>query len=423
MSSESLPFSVSHPSGVEHFDAALAAASQGVAWLRESYEKNTLALLRIPEQRDDLAQAQEVAEALGKNTSVVAVLGTGGSSLGGQVLADLVPFGSTRTPRVIFFDKIDPVTFGAALKSFDLRTARFVAISKSGGSAETLALTLAAADAIDMAGGGKYIKFHFTVVTEPGPNPLRAFAESIGCTSLDHPTGVAGRYSALTTVGLFPALLMGLDAGALRQGASHTLATLLSEADTRDVPAATGAALHYALAQAGRHETVLWSFADRLKTFGLWWRQLWAESLVNDGKGTTPVVALGPVDPHRQLRLLPGGPGDALYTMLSTDTEHTGPAISAARAEALGLSYLGGQTIGDLVAAEASATAKILENHGRSVRRIHASKLDERTLGALLMHFMLETILTGRLMGVDPFAEPAVEDGHVLAGRYLAGGT
>jgi glucose-6-phosphate isomerase len=422
MRSESLPFTVSVPSGVEQFDAALAEASKGLSWLREAYETNTLELLRVPERRDDLAEAQEAAEALSKNTSVVAVLGIGGSSLGGQALADLVPFGSTRAPKVLFFDNIDPVTFDAALKSFDLRTARFVAISKSGGAAEPLVQTLAAADAIDKAGGGKYIKYHFTVVTEPKPNPLRAFAESIGCTILDHPTGVGGRYSVLTTVGMLPALLMGLDAEALRKGASDTLATVLSGASAKDVPTATGAALHHALSREGHlRETVLWSYADRLKTFGPWWRQLWAESLGKNGKGSTPVAALGPVDQHSQLQLFLDGPGDALYTMLSTDTAGTGPEIPASRADALGLSYLSGKTVGDLVAAEARATAETLEKRGRPVRRIHAPKLDERAVGALMMHFMLETILMGRLMGVDPFDQPAVEEGKVLARKYLAG--
>jgi glucose-6-phosphate isomerase len=337
-------------------------------------------------------------------------------------LADLVPFGSTHAPKVIFFDNIDPVTFDAALKSFDLRTARFVAISKSGGTAEPLAQTLAAADAIDRAGGGKYIKYHFAVVTEPKPSPLRAFAESIGCAILDHPIGVGGRYSVLTTVGMLPALLMGLDAEALRNGASEALATVLSGANARDVPAAAGAALHHALSRAGRlRGTVLWSYADRLKTFGPWWRQLWAESLGTDGKGSTPVAALGPVDQHSQLQLFLDGPDDALYTMLSTETGHAGPEIPATRADALGLSYLRGKTMGDLVAAEARATAETLARRGRPVRRIHAPKLDERALGALMMHFMLETILMGRLMGVDPFDQPAVEEGKILARKYLAG--
>ena len=75
--------------------------------------------------------------------------------------------------------------------------------------------------------------------------------------------------------------------------------------------------------------------------------------------------------------------------------------------------------MGDLVAAEARATAETLSRNGRPVRRIHLPKIDEHTIGALMMHFMLETILMGKLMGVDPFDQPGVEEGKVLARQYL----
>mgnify|MGYP003704550547 CR=1 FL=1 len=129
------------------------------------------------------------------------------------------------TPYVEFHDNPDPFSWAAALKRFDLKKTHFVAISKSGGTAETLAQTLIAADALKNAGGGKYLKQHFAVVTEPKPSALRKFAEKIGCPVLDHPLGIGGRYSVLTTVGMLPAILMGLDAGALRAGARRNATT------------------------------------------------------------------------------------------------------------------------------------------------------------------------------------------------------
>jgi len=75
--------------------------------------------------------------------------------------------------------------------------------------------------------------------------------------------------------------------------------------------------------------------------------------------------------------------------------------------------------MGDLVDAEARATAQTLSRNGRPVRTIHMPKIDERSIGALMMHFMLETILMGKLMGVDPFDQPGVEEGKVLAREYL----
>jgi glucose-6-phosphate isomerase len=192
----------------------------------------------------------------------------------------------------------------------------------------------------------------------------------------------------------------------------------LADADN----AASGAALHFTLAQAGKlRETVLWSYADRLETFGAWWRQLWAESLGKNGQGSTPVTALGPVDQHSQLQLFLDGPGNALFTVITTDTAGQGPPAPRADAEGLGLSYLADRHMGDLVAAEARATAETLAKRGRPVRRIHVPQINETAMGALFMHFMLETIIMGRLMRIDPFDQPAVEEGKALARKYLEG--
>jgi len=81
----------------------------------------------------------------------------------------------------------------------------------------------------------------------------------------------------------------------------------------------------------------------------------------------------------------------------------------------------GGKTVGELIAAQARATAETLAKNGCPVRTIHLDRLDEANLGELLMHFMLETIIAAHLIGVDPFDQPAVEEGKVLAKRYLTG--
>ena len=399
--------------GTPTFMSALAAAERALSELNAS----GLELLSNVARQDDLAAARALAGAIQKDTSRIFVLGIGGSSLGGQALKDLALAG---TPEILFLDNPDPVTYARALGAADLRTTRFVAISKSGGTPETLAQTLIAADALKSAGGGKHLGQHFAVITEPRDSPLRRFATSIGCPVLDHPTGIGGRYSVLTAVGMLPALLLGLDAGALREGARAVLERTRSAGS----PPALGAAQHWALAQSGGlRESVLWCYADRLKTFGPWWRQLWGESLGKGGQGTTPVAVLGPVDQHSQLQLFLDGPGGALFTLIDCATEGQGPLMPAEDANRLGLTYLAGRHLGDLIAAEARATAESLAKRGRPVRRITVDTLDERALGALFMQFMIETILMGKLMGVDPFDQPAVEEGKVLARKYLEGGS
>jgi len=198
------------------------------------------------------------------------------------------------------------------------------------------------------------------------------------------------------------------------------LAPLLAGKAAKDFPPAVGAALSVMAGESGKPISVVMAYADRLERFTKWWVQLWAESLGKEGKGTTPVAALGPVDQHSQLQLYLAGPRDKLFTIVTVGAGGRGPRIDKSLAKVAGEPELGGKRVGDLVAAEGRATADTLAKNGRPVRAIHIDKLDERSLGALLMHFMLETIVAARLLGVDPFDQPAVEEGKILAKRYLA---
>ncbi|HWA70542.1 MAG TPA: hypothetical protein VG821_12005 [Rhizomicrobium sp.] len=400
------------------YDKALAASASALAWLRDQHDGKKLELLGMPARTDDLRAAAKQAAAL-KGFATIAVLGIGGSSLGGQALTALR---KVQKPYVEFHDNPDPFSWAKALGRFDLKKTHFIAISKSGGTAETLMQVLTAAEALEKA-GVKTLKKHFTIITEPHDSSLAAFADSIQAQKLDHPTGVGGRYSVLTMVGALPALCMGLNFRQLRAGAQTALQQVLDARTPADAPAAQGAALHHALAQDGKlATTILWPYADALAVFGGWWRQLWAESLGKDGKGSTPVSVLGPVDQHSQLQLFRDGPGNALFTIIAVDTKGKGASAPRARAKALKLDYLAGKKLGDLVDAECRATAQTLFKNGRPVRRIHLARVDEFHLGALMMHFMLETIVMGRLMGVDPFDQPGVEEAKVLARQYLAQG-
>ncbi len=400
------------------YDAALAASADVLAWLRAQKKSGELELLGIPTGLDDVKLAAHRAKAL-KDFKTVAVLGIGGSSLGGQALTALAKAGK---PVVEFHDNPDPFAWAASLKRFDLKKTHFICISKSGGTAETLMQTLIAADALEKL-DTKHLARHFTIVTEPHASPLADFADNIGAARLDHPTGVGGRYSVLTMVGILPAFVMGLNVKRLRAGAESALEQVLAAKKPADAPAAVGAALHKALADQGRlATTILWPYANDLAVFGGWWRQLWAESLGKEGQGSTPVSVLGPVDQHSQLQLFRDGPGNALFTLVQVATKGKGLAVPKARARKLGLDYLAGRRMGDLVDAECRATAQTLFKNGRPVRVIHLAKVDEQHMGALMMHFMLETIIMGKLMGVDPFNQPGVEEGKILARKYLAEG-
>jgi glucose-6-phosphate isomerase len=412
-------------------DGALARAEKALEGLRLRHADGGLPLLRLPETHADIEAIRDTARRLAENATDIVLLGTGGSSLGGQTLAQLAGHGVPgvgglrEPPRLHFMDNLDAVTFGALLAKLPHTTTRFVAVSKSGGTAETLMQVIAALSAVKAEGLATRIPDIFLGLTEPAKpgkrNGLRELLAAHHVPILDHDTGVGGRFSVLTNVGLLPAAMLGLDIAAVREGAGLALAPVLAGKKAADVPAALGAALGVALAESrGKNISVLMAYADRLERFTHWYVQLWAESLGKDGKGTTPLACLGPVDQHSQVQLFIGGPRDKLFTVMTTAGRGQGPRIDGELAKLAGEPGFGGKTIGDLVAAEGRATAETLARNGCPVRTIQLPQVNEETLGELLMHFMLETIIAAHLLGIDAFDQPAVEEGKVLAKTYLA---
>ena len=407
--------------GLSHvaFAAELDASVTILEWLEGERRSRALPLLALPDLRDDLDVISAAVEALRQRFPRFALIGAGGSSLGGQCLADLA--GAGPAAALTFLDGLDGRTLAELLTLADVAETGFVVISKSGGTVEPLAQLLVAIRACEEARIGPLAE-RFLVVAEPGDNPLRRLAERFDFTVLDHDPGVGGRYSVLSVVGAVPALLLGLDPAALRAGAAAALTRNLESGE--EAPAAVGAAIAVGLArERGIDTSVVMAYADGLRRFSAWYCQLWAESLGKDGHGTTPVQARGPADQHSLLQLFLDGPANKLFTLITVESAGLGPRIPSDLAETAGLGYLADHTIGDIVAAQARATAETLAARGRPMRLLSVPRLDEHGLGALFMHFMLETIIAAGLLGLDPFDQPAVEEGKVLTRRYLEAGT
>ena len=159
---------------------ALARTSPALDWLRARHADGALPLLRLPAQRDDLDGIRAAGQRLAAGATDVVLLGTGGSSLGGQTLAQLSGYkvegvGALRDgPRLHFMDNLDPDTYGALLAKLPLATTRFVAISKSGSTGETLMQTTAALAAVKKAGLAGRIPELFLGLTEPAKGGKRS---------------------------------------------------------------------------------------------------------------------------------------------------------------------------------------------------------------------------------------------------------
>lgn len=351
-----------------------------------------------------------------KNFRKVIVLGTGGSSLGGQTLVSL---SQNPSPHIIFLDNIDATHFTLSLREIDFKTTGIIVISKSGNTPET----------ITQMGTIKALWPEFDwqkqslIITENKPNALREIAHLWKIPLEDHPTEIGGRFSVFTLVGLLPAAIAGLDIKSFRQGGLDVVRNLES-LKPEECPYIIGALQHVGFMSYGISQSVIVAYSNTLYVLGGWYAQLWGESLgkVNsqgERVGSTPVRALGAVDQHSQLQLYIDGPRDKFFTFLTLEEQGSSAAVDWSEFSHPTLKSLSGHTMGQLMLAEQKATIDAMRAQGCYLRQMSIQSLSMYNLGALMAHFILETLGTAYVLEINPFDQPAVEQGKKLAMEYL----
>ena len=371
------------------------------------------------------------AEGLGQAHDHVLVLGIGGSALGSRALLTALrrpdwnewdDEGRDFFPRLTVLENVDPTTVSAVLRRIDPRRVLVNVVSKSGSTAETVAQYLVVRAWLEEALGAAAYR-HLVFTTDPARGALREIATREGIATLDVPPAVGGRFSVLSPVGLLPAALVGVDLAALLAGAARAVAR--AEVDhLLQNPAALYAALLWAADReldAPIH--VLMPYTDRLRDFGEWYRQLWAESLGKrldrDGRtvhvGPTPVTAIGATDQHSQVQLFMEGPFDKVITFLTVDDLGQDVPIPARADLPEEVAYLAGHSLGGLLRTEFRATADALARMGRMSCTLRLADLSAETVGEAIMFLQLATGYAGVWYGVDPFDQPGVELGKRLA--------
>jgi len=389
-------------------------------------------------QTETVREIKLFAEGLGQAHDHVLVLGIGGSALGTKALLNALRRPAWNElddeareffPRVTVLDNVDPTTVGAALRRIDPRRVLVNVISKSGGTAETMAQYLVVRAWLEDALGPAAYR-HLVFTTDPERGALREIARTDGIATLGVPPAVGGRFSVLSPVGLLPAALAGIDIEALLAGAERAIARTDS-GDLLRNPPALYAALHWAADTAiGARINVLMPYTDRLREFAEWYRQLWAESLGKrvdrDGRtvytGPTPLAAVGATDQHSQVQLFMEGPFDKVITFMTVEDLGEDVPIPGPSAAPSGvvpalppdLAYLPGHTLGELLRAEYEATSSALAQMGRMSCTLRLPDLSAGTLGELIMFFQLAAGYAGAWYGIDPFDQPGVELGKRL---------
>ena len=173
------------------------------------------------------------------------------------------------------------------------------------------------------------------------------------------------------------------------------------------------------LQKKGVNMSVIMPYIDNLNNFSFWYKQLWAESIGKKKRGTTPINALGTVDQHSQLQLFLDGPKDKFYTIIGRKEQNQQTLLNCEYGVNNKIEILHNKSLEILLKTELDATIKTLENKKLPIRFFELDLLNEECIGSLMMYFFVETILCCYLVNVNPFNQPAVEEGKKLTKKKL----
>jgi len=361
--------------------------------------------LSLPEEAIWANEARRWAKEKGKFKKL-AVLGIGGSSLGARAVLEALGL----SEKVKFFENVDGHAFVEDLAKLDWAQTHFVATSKSGNTLEALCQLGVVLGELKK----KDLKFskHVTIISERKKSPLTDLAELNDITVYDVPPQVGGRFSVLCNVGLLPLAWAGVNVDDLLKGADWV------KSQDELIACVCNSCLH----SLDREEwiTVFWIYVERLRAWGLWLEQLWAESLAKrtTRSGTTaprmstPITAIGTTDQHSLLQQFMEGAGDKYFMFIRCkQSEQSAPLPKGILPS---FQLLEGKSLGQLLAIEAQATQEALEHNKRHTSLLTFENADEKNIGALLFLFEAVVGTLGECLDINAFDQPGVELGKKL---------
>lgn len=382
--------------------------------------------INLPSDEELLKKVKELKDKkVTSKLKYIIDIGIGGSNLGTKAIYDafygyydILEPNRTSHPKMIFVDTNEEA-FLAKLVSFidTLNNKEEIlvnAISKSGGTTETIANTEIVMAALEKKFSGA--KDRLVITTDEG-SALWNEAEKQGIDVLGLPKQVGGRYSVLSAVGLFPLAALGLDIDQLRAGAVDARTKALNkDIETNDaIISATILYLHY---KNGKNINDNFFFAPQLESIGKWYRQLMGESCGKDGKGITPTVSLGSTDLHSVGQLYLGGPKDKTFTFVSVGKETQEATVPDTLHFPL-VEHLEGKRASTIMGAIREGVKYAYDKQEQPFMEIILDEVNEYNLGEYLQFKMTEMMYLGKLMGVNTFDQPHVELYKVETKRVL----
>ena len=318
----------------------------------------------------------------------VVIIGMGGSILGSQAIYKFLQFKIKK--KFIFFDNLDYFKLEKFKKKNKTEKILFIIISKSGNTIETIENFISF----------KIIKKNaknIIIISENKNNKLLKIVKKNNLHFIEHKSYIGGRYSVLSEVGLVPAYLMGVDIKKFRKN----LEKYLKLSETENL--AENSIFLGGLLKRNKYKNLIFlNYAPQLDNFLYWYQQLIAESLGKKGKGFLQIISTAPKDHHSLLQLYLDGPKDKFFYIFSVENKKYKNV-----------------NINKIKEAQKFAAIKTLSKYNIPYREFKITEPDEQSLGELFSYFILETAIIGKLVNINPFDQPAVEQVKTLTKKIL----
>ena len=312
------------------------------------------------------------------------IIGMGGSTLGAQAIYDFLKIKIKK--KFFFIDNLQSKT-----KKFTNRPINNVVISKSGNTIETIVNFNTLIKKKD----------NNLIITENKNNYLRQLANKLKCEVIDHNNYIGGRYSVLSEVGMLPSELMGLKPKNFRQ-----LNNLIKNKNYINELVQNVSNIIFYLKNK-KFNSVIINYDESANNLFNWYQQLVAESLGKDKLGILPIVSSMPKDNHSVMQLYLDGFQNNFFTFFYVKEKNS---IKINNKSILpDFKYLKNKDINQIMNAQKNATEIVFRKKNIPFRSFEINTRDEKTLGELFCFFMLETILIGKCLNINPFDQPAVE--------------
>ena len=339
-----------------------------------------------------------------KKFNTVAIIGMGGSILGAAAIYDFLKFKIKK--KFYFFDNLDQDSIREIKQNENLNKVLFLIISKSGNTIETLS------NAFSLGVLNKNFK-NIIVIAERKNNLLFSLSKKLNLFYIEHKKHVGGRYSVLSETGVIPAYLMGLNIEKLRSNTQKFL-----KGKNKIILKNNVIKLASFMSSKKFNNLIFLNYIPQLEKFLYWCQQLIAESLGKNKLGFLPVVSNAPKDHHSLLQLYLDGPKDKLFTIFS----YEGKLKKKTKFNMLVKeeNFLNKKSLSEIKIAQKNALIKVLKKKDIPFREFKFKKIDETILGELFSYFIVETVLIGKLLKIDPFNQPAVEEVKILTKKFLS---